>query len=113
VARRPDPILTKIHERIESAKRDLDYLGLSEPSIPPPSPPPTRRNTTPSGATGSPGSTPARTNTHTAPPPAAGAPSCPRCNSSMRKRLAGRGRNAGHYFWGCSRYPSCKGTRPI
>lgn len=113
VARRPDPILTKIHERIESAKRDLDYLGLAEPSISQPSPPPTRRNATLSGATGSPGSTPARTSTHTAPPPTVGAPSCPRCNSSMRKRLAGRGRNAGHYFWGCSRYPNCKGTRPI
>jgi hypothetical protein len=106
VARRPDPILTRVHERVESAKRDLDYLGLPEPSVSPPGPPPTRRNATPS-------STPTRTSPYIASPTAAGTPSCPRCNSSMRKRLAGRGRNAGHYFWGCSRYPSCKGTRPI
>jgi len=39
---------------------------------------------------------------------------CPRCGSSMVKRLAKRGRNAGHYFWGCSRYSAgCKGTRNI
>jgi ssDNA-binding Zn-finger/Zn-ribbon topoisomerase 1 len=36
---------------------------------------------------------------------------CPRCNSYMRRRLAKRGRNKGAYFWGCSRYPKCKGTR--
>ena len=40
-------------------------------------------------------------------------PSCPNCGSSMVKRLAQRGRNAGNYFWGCSRYPRCKGTKSI
>ena len=42
-----------------------------------------------------------------------GNPTCPNCGSSMVKRLAKRGRNAGNYFWGCSRYPRCKGTRSI
>ena len=37
--------------------------------------------------------------------------SCPRCGSTMIQRVARRGRWAGHPFWGCSRYPVCKGTR--
>jgi DNA-binding helix-hairpin-helix protein with protein kinase domain len=37
--------------------------------------------------------------------------SCPRCGSKMVRRVARRGRNAGNSFWGCSRYPNCKGTR--
>lgn len=40
-------------------------------------------------------------------------PKCPRCGSPMIKRLASRGRNAGGFFWGCTRYPGCKGTRNI
>lgn len=36
---------------------------------------------------------------------------CPRCGSSMVLRYARRGRWAGRQFWGCSRYPICKGTR--
>jgi restriction system protein len=43
--------------------------------------------------------------------PLLAAPKCPLCNSEMVKRVAKRGDNAGKAFWGCSRYPSCKGTR--
>jgi len=39
--------------------------------------------------------------------------SCPVCAQSMIRRTAKRGANAGNEFWGCSDYPSCKGTRPI
>jgi len=39
-------------------------------------------------------------------------PRCPRCSRHMIRRRARRGRHAGHYFWGCSAYPSCRGTRP-
>ena len=35
-------------------------------------------------------------------------PACPRCGSPMVKRKGPRGE-----FWGCSKYPACKGTRPI
>lgn len=42
-----------------------------------------------------------------------GAPFCPECQSRMVKRKTKRGANAGKMFWGCSRYPECKGTRPI
>lgn len=37
---------------------------------------------------------------------------CPKCNAPMTKRLASRGGNKGKYFWGCTRFPSCRGTRP-
>lgn len=36
---------------------------------------------------------------------------CPVCNSAMVKRTARRGKNAGQQFWGCSKFPACKGTR--
>lgn len=45
--------------------------------------------------------------------PAAAAPSCPICTKAMVRRTAKRGANAGSEFWGCSGYPTCKGTRPI
>lgn len=41
------------------------------------------------------------------------APSCPQCGAAMAKRTAKRGGNAGNVFWGCSRYPDCKGTRSV
>lgn len=39
------------------------------------------------------------------------APACPLCSSSMVKRTAKKGTNAGSEFWGCSKYPACRGTR--
>lgn len=36
---------------------------------------------------------------------------CPRCGSQMILRQAMRGSNAGRTFWGCSRFPDCRGTR--
>lgn len=36
---------------------------------------------------------------------------CPKCNSSMVLRTALQGRNEDGKFWGCSKYPKCKGTR--
>ena len=36
---------------------------------------------------------------------------CPVCHSPMVLRTAKRGKNAGQSFWGCSRYPKCRGTR--
>ncbi len=39
-------------------------------------------------------------------------PSCPICAKPMARRVAKRGANAGGEFWGCTEYPSCKGTRP-
>jgi restriction system protein len=43
----------------------------------------------------------------------AAAVACPVCGSAMVKRTAGKGANAGLQFWGCSRYPGCRGTRGV
>lgn len=44
---------------------------------------------------------------------AAIAVTCPSCSSTMVRRVAKRGDNAGKPFWGCTRYPAgCRGTRP-
>ncbi len=37
-------------------------------------------------------------------------PTCPECGGAMVTRTARRGRNAGGRFWGCLKYPKCKGT---
>lgn len=44
---------------------------------------------------------------------AAAAPSCPQCNSTMVLRTARKGAQAGSSFWGCPKYPGCRGTRPV
>lgn len=49
--------------------------------------------------------------TDTADPSSAAAPACPKCNSVMVLRTARKGANAGSEFWGCSRFPVCRGTR--
>ena len=43
---------------------------------------------------------------------AADNPVCPKCGSAMVLRTARKGQNAGSQFYGCSRYPQCRGTRP-
>lgn len=40
------------------------------------------------------------------PSPSAGVPSCPQCRAPMRRKTGRYGK-----FWGCSRYPGCRGTR--
>ena len=42
------------------------------------------------------------------PPAAASLPTCPKCGEIMRRRTGKFG-----VFWGCSRYPKCKGTRNV
>ena len=41
------------------------------------------------------------------------ATSCPLCSKQMARRTAKRGTNAGGEFWGCTGYPTCRGTRPM
>lgn len=43
--------------------------------------------------------------------PALSDPPCPKCGHAMIRRTAKRGVLAGQSFWGCSVYPSCRGTR--
>jgi len=86
------------------AEQDLRELGVMVPvstvtlavtasSNPAPQPPSAPRVST---------ATPARVGT------TSGTPTCPRCGSSMLQR-------SGRYgpFWGCLRYPGCKGTRKV
>lgn len=54
--------------------------------------------------------------TPTPSPPLDGIPArplCPRCGSEMVLRRAKMGANAGKEFWGCSTYPTCRGTRDV
>lgn len=55
---------------------------------------------------------PVRTAAAPAASAAPAAPTCPACNAAMVLRTARKGANAGGSFWGCTRYPACKGTRP-
>jgi len=38
---------------------------------------------------------------------------CPKCRERMVLRKAKRGKNAGREFWGCPRFPRCRGVRKI
>ncbi len=38
-------------------------------------------------------------------------PNCPVCNGRMIRRVLKSGPNAGKNFWGCHRYPKCKGVQ--
>lgn len=40
-------------------------------------------------------------------------PFCPKCGNDMVLRTARKGPNAGSQFWGCPRFPSCRGTRNL
>lgn len=53
------------------------------------------------------------TNTATTANAAESNPKCPKCSADMVRRMASKGANAGSAFWGCSTYPTCKGTRDI
>lgn len=97
-----DPVMNALNKQKEQLKTDILFLGGSIPTYTPPS----------SYSTSSRGVSLNNNYTNTRNLPTSSRSStCPRCGSSMVKRLARRGRNAGNYFWGCSRYPRCKGTR--
>jgi len=40
-------------------------------------------------------------------------PPCPQCGAPTVLRIAKAGKNAGQQFWGCSKYPACKGLLPL
>jgi len=47
------------------------------------------------------------------PQPEVTAPDCPSCGSPMVQRVARQGARAGRSFWGCPKYPACRGTRDL
>ena len=38
---------------------------------------------------------------------------CPKCGAPMIRRVASKGSNAGNTFYGCSKFPACRGIVPI
>lgn len=40
-------------------------------------------------------------------------PSCPVCGGGMIRRVAKKGANAGNQFWGCAKFPKCRGVKKI
>ncbi len=38
-------------------------------------------------------------------------PACPKCGAQMKLRVAKAGANVGKSFWGCVKFPDCRGTR--
>ena len=46
-------------------------------------------------------------------PPATAVPECPQCGGEMVRRTAKQGPTAGTDFWGCPRYPRCRGNVSI
>jgi len=38
---------------------------------------------------------------------------CPSCNAPMVKRISKKGDNAGKEFWGCSKFPKCRGVMSV
>ncbi|MER9910899.1 topoisomerase DNA-binding C4 zinc finger domain-containing protein [Mesorhizobium sp. M0050] len=120
--KRTDPELGRLMGRLGQTEADLRYLGLPVPSldriapftVPPVESYRSRRSTAASFPPSQPAWTPPGVrNTAPKPSPRPRAQACPRCGSRMIVRTARQGRNAGNQFWGCSRYPSCTGTRPI
>jgi restriction system protein len=43
----------------------------------------------------------------------AAAPTCPKCQAPMARRMAKTGHHAGQPFWGCTHFPTCRGTLPF
>lgn len=101
-AESPSSIIDGAATGLEEARVDLHFLGLTTPHIP-----------TPQQRSASTASTASIVSPKLSNPsvPVGTTLVCPRCSSRMAKRRARRGRNAGRYFWGCTRYPVCKGTR--
>jgi hypothetical protein len=101
-ARVSDPALIDALGRRAQAEHDLKALGIPVPPSNAANAPGIRPSSTPKPSSGS---TPPMTQTTSS------LPTCPQCGSPMRRRTARKGRRAGRQFWGCSRYPSCRGTR--
>ena len=113
----PAPALMQALADRARAERDCASLRIKAPphaplnlSVPRPAPAPASsaplpgvRSPAPPRYTASP--SPAPTSPHTS------AVTCPICHAAMVRRKARMGRGAGKYFWGCSRFPTCRGTR--
>lgn len=101
-----DPTLQRLHEQRTQAAVDLKLLGLTLPPV---------------SFTPRPAARPALAPRNTyipnpIPPPlrptGKGGVSCPTCGGGMVLRTARKGKNRGGRFYGCARFPRCRGVRP-
>jgi DNA-binding helix-hairpin-helix protein with protein kinase domain len=104
----PAASLQQLYRERCGAAADMELFGERVPPIVMPKaaqrPPQTTARVAPQSAPVSPQATrPAAPATST---------NCPQCGSRMVLRTARRGGGRGRQFWGCSRYPACRGTRP-
>lgn len=105
-----DPTLQRLHEQRMQAAADLAFLGLVMPPVA--FTPKTVQHPAPTTATYTRSYRP-----NPIPPTlrATAAPqrgkACPTCGGVMVLRTAKKGRNPGRKFYGCARYPRCRGTR--
>lgn len=114
----PAPALMQALVDRARAERDCASLGINVPPhaplnlpVPRPAPatsaasvpPPGVRSPAPPPYIASPAPSPAAPHTS--------AVTCPICHAAMVRRKARMGHGAGKYFWGCSRFPMCRGTR--
>jgi DNA-binding helix-hairpin-helix protein with protein kinase domain len=87
-----DPTVAEVAIKRAQLAADLSYLGVSKPLKSSSTRPPTARfspsSTSPTAIL-----------------------NCPNCGAPMLRRTARKGTWRGRAFWGCSRYPVCKGTR--
>lgn len=102
----PDPQLTAVLQRRGQLEADCKHLGIAVGPLPAyvPKAPTTTLNSGTAGRV-----TPQSVNSRAA---SQRAPKCPHCGQAMVQRRARRGAKVGNTFWGCSRYPVCRGTRP-
>lgn len=105
----PDQALTQALQERAIAEHDCAALGISVPApavifidIPKRAPIQPSRAQPAAVISRSPVSTTTRSSAANA---------CPNCGASMVRRTARKGKHAGRQFWGCSRFPTCKGTR--
>jgi hypothetical protein len=89
---------------------DLAFLGISRPLKSRP-PTPAACQASSSGPSSAPASSPPRPPYQAPTLILTGSVTCPQCGARMVRRTAWRGRRRGSSFWGCSRFPQCRGTR--
>jgi DNA-binding helix-hairpin-helix protein with protein kinase domain len=96
-----NPKLSGIASERAQLEADMLFLGIAKPLKP-------SAQRSPFRSVGLPTSPPSRTRSGTS---SGSAVTCPNCGSRMVRRTAKRGYRRGSQFWGCSRYPACRGTR--
>ncbi|WP_025856746.1 topoisomerase DNA-binding C4 zinc finger domain-containing protein [Pseudomonas sp. CHM02] len=105
----PDQVLTQALQERAIAEHDCVALGISVPApVAVSIDIPKRTQTQPSRAHPTPVITRSSVSTTTS---SSAMNSCPSCGASMVRRTARKGKHTGRQFWGCSKFPACKGTR--